>query len=191
MHKFHLKDKALVFCLALILPASLVFAAAQGIKTTEVKPKTVSKQDLKKNIKNKTSKKQAKQVKQTEQTKSVEVKTPTVAKSAAPVTPDKKKYASPNGYQVMTDGSVVDFRSMGVINMHGYRYSYYSSKVLYHYKTSEWYACDDHLYRTADGYIIVASKDHPFDTIVPTPFGKGKVLDRCYQSGVIDIYVNF
>lgn len=113
------------------------------------------------------------------------------AKTSAPVTPDKKKYASPNGYQVMTDGSVVNFRSMGVIHMNGIRYSYYSSRALYHYRTPEWYACDDHIYRTADGYIVVASGDHPQGSIVNTPFGKGKVLDHCYASGTIDIYVNF
>ena len=91
----------------------------------------------------------------------------------------------------MTDGRVVNFRSMGVIYMHGYRYTYYSSRALYHHRTHEWYACDDHLYRTADGYIVVASRDHAMGAIVPTPFGPGKVFDRCAHSGNIDIYVDF
>lgn len=108
-----------------------------------------------------------------------------------PVTPDKKKYASHNGYQVMTDGTVVNFRSMGVIHMHGYRYTYYSSKVLRHHNTHEWYACDDHIYRTKDGYVVVASGKHAQGSIVPTPFGPGKVLDHCYVNGTIDIYVDF
>ncbi len=108
-----------------------------------------------------------------------------------PVTPNKKKYAGPRGYQMMTNGQEVNFRTMGVINMHGHRYTYYSSKVLYHHRTPEWYACDDHIYRTKEGYVVVASRDYPMGAIVPTPFGKGKVMDYCYVSGTIDIYVNF
>ena len=146
-----------------------------------------------KKLKKKEAEKLAAAKKEEEERKAAEAKKQEVKPTPPPppVTPDKKKYASPSGYQVMTDGTVVNFRSMGVIYMHGYRYSYYSSKVLYHYRTPEWYACDDHLYRTADGYIVVASKDHPQGSIVPTPFGKGKVLDVCYASGTIDIYVDF
>lgn len=103
----------------------------------------------------------------------------------------KSSYASPNGLQVLVDGSEFDFKNMGCIDMYGLHYTYYSSNVLYHYQTSEWYACDDGIYRTEDGYIVVASNDYEKGTIVDTPFGKGIVLDCGCSSGTIDIYVNF
>lgn len=167
----------------------------------DVKVKTADKQKPK-NAKDKNSHKKHNKNEQhnkEEENKTTEIKPvetppptpPTPPVPPHPVTPDKKKYASPGGNQIMTDGSIIDFQSVGVIFMHGYRYSYYSSNVLRHHRTHEWYACDDHLYRTADGYIVVASKDHPLGAIVPTPFGQGKVMDRCYVSGTLDIYVDF
>lgn len=100
-------------------------------------------------------------------------------------------YASPNGLQVLIDGSEFDLRNMGCIDMYGLHYTYYSSNVLYHYRTPEWIACDDGLYRTTDGYIVVASSDYTQETIIDTPFGKGIVLDCGCASGTVDIYVNF
>ena len=190
MHKLQLKIKAFVFCLALILPVSLGLAAAHSTTVKATNGKTVASQEAKKKDTQATAQKPAEKTAETKAT--ADTKTPESPKPApAPVTPDKKKYASPNGYQVMTDGTVIDFRSAGVIYMYGYRYSYYSSNVLNHHSTSSWYNCDDHLYRTADGYIVVASGDHARGAIVPTPFGKGKVMDHCYASGTIDIYTSF
>lgn len=81
------------------------------------------------------------------------------------------------------------------------KYTYYPDSMAYHYNTKSWYACDDGIYRDADGYIICADKynmSHPFVNdinnnddayIVDTPFGKGKVYDYC-EAGNIDIYVH-
>ena len=85
-----------------------------------------------------------------------------------------------------------EFRRAGVIYANGYKYTYYSEKVLpgpglripgRH--------SDGNFVRDGDGYICVASCDLPKGTVVPTPFGPGKVYDVCGQSGVIDIYVSW
>lgn len=88
-------------------------------------------------------------------------------------------------------GNSGSFQSQGVIYQNGYRYTYYSSNVLYHYRTPEWTAGSDGIYRDSNGYIIVASSDHAQGSVVSTPFGVGKVYDSGCASGTIDIYTNF
>ena len=83
------------------------------------------------------------------------------------------------------------FKSQGVIYQNGIRYTYYSSNVLYHYRTPEWNADSDGIYRDSAGYIVVASSDHSQGSIVSTPFGAGKVYDSGCALGTIDIYTNF
>ena len=88
-------------------------------------------------------------------------------------------------------GDSGSFKSQGVIYQDGIRYTYYSSNVLYHYRTPEWNAGSDGIYRDSDGYIVVASSDHSQGSVVSTPFGAGKVYDSGCASGTIDIYTNF
>lgn len=88
-------------------------------------------------------------------------------------------------------GDSGNFKSQGVIYQNGIRYTYYSSNVLYHYRTPEWNAGSDGIYRDSAGYIIVASSDHSQGSVVSTPFGAGKVYDSGCASGTIDIYTNF
>lgn len=88
-------------------------------------------------------------------------------------------------------GNSGSFKSQGVIYQNGIRYTYYSSNVLYHYRTPEWNAGSDGIYRDSAGYIVVASSDHSQGSIVSTPFGAGKVYDSGSASGTIDIYTNF
>ena len=88
-------------------------------------------------------------------------------------------------------GNSGSFKSQGVIYQNGIRYTYYSSNVLYHYRTSEWNAGSDGIYRDSAGYIVVASSDHSQGSVVSTPFGAGKVYDSGCASGTIDIYTNF
>ncbi|MDO4466547.1 MAG: hypothetical protein Q4C49_06005 [Bacillota bacterium] len=98
-----------------------------------------------------------------------------------------------NGYYTQTkkNGEKVVFAHVGVIYENGIRYTYYSSNVLYHYRTPEWTLGEDGIYRDDQGYIIVASNDHAQGTKVHTPFGKGIVRDCGCASGTIDIYVGF
>ena len=90
-----------------------------------------------------------------------------------------------------------DFRSAGVIyGEDGTRYTWYSQNVLPgdgltelnnngRHVDDRGFVCD------GDGYIAVASNDHPQGTIVDTPFGEGRVYDNGCDSGTIDIYTDF
>ena len=84
------------------------------------------------------------------------------------------------------------FQSDGVWQDENYRYTWYSSNVLYHYRTPEWTAGTDGIYRDAEGYVVVASSDLPQGTVVEgTPFGACKVYDSGCASGTLDVYTNF
>ena len=85
-----------------------------------------------------------------------------------------------------------EFRRAGVIYYNGYKFTYYSEKVLpgKGLNIPGRYS-DGNFVRDGDGYICVASCDLPKGTVVDTPFGAGKVYDVCGQSGVIDIYVSW
>lgn len=96
-----------------------------------------------------------------------------------------------NAQEQSYNSNASSFKSQGVIYQNGIRYTYYSSNVLYHYRTSEWTAGADGIYRDSSGYIVVASSDYGQGTIVSTPFGQGKVYDSGCASGTIDIYTNF
>lgn len=84
------------------------------------------------------------------------------------------------------------FQSDGVWQDENYRYTWYSSNALYHYRTPEWTAGSDGIYRDAEGYVVVASSDLPQGTVVEgTPFGACKVYDSGCASGTLDVYTNF
>ena len=85
-----------------------------------------------------------------------------------------------------------EFRKDGVVYANGYRYTYYSERVLpgKGLKIPGRHSDGDFV-RDGDGYICVASSDLPKGTVVDTPFGKGKVYDTGCPSGVIDIYVSW
>lgn len=98
------------------------------------------------------------------------------------------------------DGSF--FKKMGVINENGWRYTWYSSNVLHHYRTSEWTPDENGVYRDSAGNVVVAcvaEVDEDGDIVryvnqgetLPTPFGIGKVYDSGCAAGTIDVYVNF
>lgn len=94
---------------------------------------------------------------------------------------------SGGGYSV---GS--DFFRDGVWHDGRYRYTYYSSNVLHHYRTDEWTAGSDNIYRDSEGYVVVASSDHPQGTVISgTPFGDVKVYDTGCASGTLDVYTNY
>lgn len=84
------------------------------------------------------------------------------------------------------------FKSDGVWYDDNYRYTYYSSKVLHHYRTDEWTPDEYGLYRDSEGYAVVASSDLAQGTVIyDTPFGNCKVYDSGCASGTLDVYVNF
>ena len=86
------------------------------------------------------------------------------------------------------------FKSKGVLNTMGYRWTWYSQKVLPggglkipgRYVDDQGYVCDE------NGYICLASCDLKKGTVINTPLGKqGKVYDYCPTSGTIDVYCNW
>lgn len=96
---------------------------------------------------------------------------------------------APAPQQTYVDNS---FQSDGVWQDENYRYTWYSSNALYHYRTPEWTAGSDGIYRDAEGYVVVASSDLPQGTVVEgTPFGACKVYDSGCASGTLDVYTNF
>lgn len=105
---------------------------------------------------------------------------------------DSAYYGGSNGGGGYTGGGYSnDFQSQGTVYENGIAYKYYSSNVLYHYRTPEWSLNSSGFYQTGDGYLVVASSDHPQGTIVNTPWGPGQVLDSGCDSGVIDMYTGF
>lgn len=82
-------------------------------------------------------------------------------------------------------------KSSGVNWYNGWRETYYSSRVLYHYMTPQWTAGADGVYRDSDGYVIVSSSSESYGTITDTSFGIGKVYDTGCALGTHDIYVNW
>ena len=77
----------------------------------------------------------------------------------------------------------------GGVNWHdGRKETWYSSNVLYHYRTGEWTVGEDGVYRDADGYVVVAASDLAQGSTVSTSFGEGKVYDSGCAAGVTDIY---
>lgn len=85
-----------------------------------------------------------------------------------------------------------EFRRAGVIYYNGYKFTYYSEKVLpgKGLKIPGRHS-DGNFVRDGDGYIVLASCDLPKGTVVQTPFGAGKVYDYCPTSGTIDVYVSW
>lgn len=77
----------------------------------------------------------------------------------------------------------------GGVNWHdGRKETWYSSNVLYHYRTGEWTVGEDGVYRDADGYVVVAASDLDQGSTVSTSFGEGKVYDTGCAAGTTDIY---
>ena len=78
------------------------------------------------------------------------------------------------------------------VNYYGGRTeTYYSSNVLYHYRTSEWTVDNEGFYRTNEGYYVVAASDMPQSTTFEGSKGTCIVLDSGCNTGVTDYYVNW
>lgn len=82
-------------------------------------------------------------------------------------------------------------KSSGVNYYNGTRETYYSSRVLYHYRTSEWTVDSEGFYRDSAGRYVVASSDHPLGTVITTSKGESIVLDSGCASGTRDFYVSW
>ena len=103
-----------------------------------------------------------------------------------------REWLSEHEHTTQPSMTPAEFRKAGVIYANGYKYTYYSERVLPGpgLKIPGRHS-DGNFVRDGDGYICVASCDLPKGTVVATPFGEGKVYDVCDESGTIDIYVSF
>lgn len=98
-----------------------------------------------------------------------------------PVAPSSSQYSGSS-----------DLRTAGVLYDSNYRYTYYSSNVLYHYRTPEWTPDSNGYYRDSDGYVVVASSDHAQGTVINSEIlGPCKVYDSGCASGTLDVYTNY
>ena len=95
--------------------------------------------------------------------------------------------SSGDGASYYSNGSGLTKQS-GVNYYDGRRETYYSSNVLWHYNTPNWVLGSDGVYRTQDGYVVVAASDLPLGSYVETSFGMAQVLDTGCSPGTTDIY---
>lgn len=79
----------------------------------------------------------------------------------------------------------------GVNYYNGRTETYYSSNVLYHYRTNEWTVDDEGFYRTNEGYYVVAASDMPQGTIFEGSKGTCIVLDSGCNENITDYYVSW
>lgn len=80
-------------------------------------------------------------------------------------------------------------KSSGVNNYNGRTETYYSSNVLYHYKTPEWTLDSEGYYHDSNGYYVVAASDMEEGTVFEGSKGQCIVLDSGCAPGVTDYYV--
>lgn len=78
------------------------------------------------------------------------------------------------------------------VNYHdGRTETYYSSNVLYHYRTPEWTLDSEGFWRDADGYYVVAASDMEQGATFTGSKGECKVYDCGCDDGVTDYYVGW
>ena len=65
----------------------------------------------------------------------------------------------------------------GVYEFNGVIETWYSSSVLYHWQTPEWWEDDEGFWRTEEGYYVVANDVHGYGEIIETSKGLAQVLD--------------
>ena len=91
-------------------------------------------------------------------------------------------------YEVPSDG----LTAFTGVNYHeGRTETYYSSNVLYHYRTPEWTLDEEGFYRDAEGRYVVAASDMEQGTVFEGSKGTCIVLDCGCADGVTDYYVNW
>ena len=96
-------------------------------------------------------------------------------------------------YETYTTTYSPDYlRTMGVVYDGGFRYTWYSERVLPGGGLNiqgRW--SDGNFVRDGDGYICVASEDFAKGTVLETPWGMAKVYDRGCAHGTIDVYTSW
>lgn len=102
-------------------------------------------------------------------------------------------YYSASNDVLSDDYGVSDgLNSWSGVNYHdGRTETWYSSNVLYHYRTNEWTLDSEGFWRTEEGYYVVAASDMEHGTVFQGSKGECIVLDTGCNEGVTDYYVNW
>lgn len=108
--------------------------------------------------------------------------------SELPANADEMTFVHSVSY-VPSEGQLT--KAGGVNYYNDKRETWYSSNKAYHYRTSEWTAGDDGVYRDSDGYVVIASSDMPMGSTHETSLGMAKVYDTGCDAGTVDVYVNW
>ena len=157
----------------------------QEISTTQKPTKTSQKKEKKKE-----EKKEKKEEKKIEE-KAPEQKVVEEVEISKPIEVEVKEE---NYNKIETYYNPTDLQYSGVLYWGGYKWTWYSERILpgyglnipYRHTDGDGFVCD------GDGYICLASSDLSKGTVVSTPFGKmGKIYDCGCASGVLDVYVNW
>lgn len=82
-------------------------------------------------------------------------------------------------------------KQSGVNYHNGRRETYYSSNILYHYRTPEWTVDSEGFYRDSNGNYVVAASDMPQGTIFQGSKGNCVVADSGCASGTTDYYTQW
>lgn len=112
------------------------------------------------------------------------------ARKAAEAAAAQEAEAQQQSQQPVSNGSGLT-ASSGVNHFGGRKETYYSSNVLYHHRTPEWWVDGEGFYRTAEGYYVVAASDMAQGTVFQGSKGACQVLDSGCAAGVTDYYVNW
>lgn len=106
---------------------------------------------------------------------------------------DVTAYYAPANDVLSADYVVSDgLNAFSGVNYHdGRTETYYSSNVLYHYRTHEWTLDDEGFYRDDDGYYVVAASDMEQGATFTGSKGECKVYDCGCADGITDYYVNW
>ena len=102
---------------------------------------------------------------------------------------EEQKYYEEPSYSEPEEGVLT--MQGGVNYYNGRTETYYSSNVLYHYRTNEWHTDENGVWRDSEGYVIVAASDLEQGELVDTSHGMGKVYDSGCSDGITDIYVSW
>ena len=115
----------------------------------------------------------------------------TARKAEAEAAEKKKALEQQQKQQSYSSSSGGLTKSGGVFNYNGRRETYYSSRVLYHYRTPEWWIDGEGFYRTSEGYYVVAASDMSQGTVFQGSKGMCQILDSGCAAGTTDYYVSW
>ena len=105
-----------------------------------------------------------------------------------------KKYTSTYATSSSVLYSANKFKNIGVVYWNGWKWTWYSQRVLPggglripgRHVDNNGYICD------GNNYICLASSTLPYGTVINTPFGKqGKIYDTGCATDTVDVYVDF